>query len=180
MLGEDDEGGEAWGGLPDEAGVGGEPGDVALVAAVEEDGAAGSSPPTAAAHQVPLLEERRRLVLVPDPWKAEVVQPLPEVSRLVLVVSHPISSRPRAGLGPREAGWCQGPRGRGEEADEEESEDAAERMHHRGEVLPVQESTVVESFVGATTQVGHNLYCYIFVIYDVKWIKYGLDVEWKL
>lgn len=58
MLGEDDEGGEAWGGLPDEAGVGGEPGDVALVAAVEEDGAAGSSPPTAAAHQVPLLEER--------------------------------------------------------------------------------------------------------------------------
>jgi hypothetical protein len=32
----------------------------------------------------------------------------------------------------------------------------------------------------STTQVGHNLYCYIFVIYDVKWIKYGLDVEWKL
>lgn len=29
---------EAWGGFLDEAGVGGEPGDVALVAAVEEDG----------------------------------------------------------------------------------------------------------------------------------------------
>ena len=29
---------EAWGGFPDEAGVGGEPGDVALVAAVEEEG----------------------------------------------------------------------------------------------------------------------------------------------
>jgi hypothetical protein len=155
-LGEDDEGGEAWGGLPDEAGVGGEPGDVALVAAVEEDGAAGSSPPTAAAHQVPLLEERSRLVLVlvPDPWKAEVVQPLPEVSRLVLVVSHPISSRPRAGLGPREAGWCQGPRGRGEEADEEEHEDAAERMHHRGEVLPVQESFVGRSEWGTAGPVG--------------------------
>jgi hypothetical protein len=69
-------GGEAWGGLPDEARVGGEPGDVALVAAVEEDGAAGSSPSIVAAHQVPLLEERCLLVLVPDPWKAEVVQPL--------------------------------------------------------------------------------------------------------
>jgi hypothetical protein len=53
-LGEDDEGGEARGGLPDEAGVGGEPGDVALVAAVEEDGSARASPPAAAAHQVPL------------------------------------------------------------------------------------------------------------------------------
>jgi hypothetical protein len=83
-----------------------------------------------------------------------VVQPLPEVSRLVLVVSHPISSRPRAGLGPREAGWCQGPRGRGEEADEEESEDAAERMHHRGEVLPVQESFVGRSEWGTAGLVG--------------------------
>jgi hypothetical protein len=68
-------GDEAWVGIPDEAGVGGEPGDVALVAAVEEDGATGSISSTAAAYQVPLLEEHYRLVLVPDPWKAEVVQP---------------------------------------------------------------------------------------------------------
>lgn len=132
MLSEDDEGGEARGGLPDEAGVGGKPGDVALVAAVEEDGAAGAGPPGAAAHQVSLLEERRLLVLIPDPGKAEMVQPLPEVPGLVLVAPHPISSRPRAGLGPREAGRRQGPRRRGEEADDEEEEEA-ERKHHRGE-----------------------------------------------
>ena len=73
-LGEDDEGGEARGGVPDEAGVGGEPGDVALVAAVEEDGPAGARPPAGAgaAHEVPLLEE---LLLAGE---AEVGQPLPK------------------------------------------------------------------------------------------------------
>jgi hypothetical protein len=61
-----------------------------------------------------------------------MVQPLPEVPGLVLVAPHPIGSRPRVGLGPREAGPRQGPRCRGEKADEDEEEEA-ERTHHRGE-----------------------------------------------
>ena len=103
-LGEDDEGGEARGGLPDEAGVGGEPGDVALVAAVEEDGPAGARPPAGAADEVPLLEE----LLVPDAREAEVVQPLPEVPGLEVVAPGTAVSRsrqpPRPRVGTREAG----------------------------------------------------------------------------
>lgn len=78
MFGEDDKGGEERGDLPDEAGVGGEPLDVALVAAIEEDGAAGVGPLVRRANQVALLEGRQLR-------EAEVVQPLPEVVRFVLV-----------------------------------------------------------------------------------------------
>jgi hypothetical protein len=99
-LGEDDEGGEARGGLPDEAGVGGEPGDVALVAAVEEDGPAGARPAAGAAHEVPLLEE----LLLPDAREAEVVQPLPEVAGLELVASGSGSNSRPPRVGDREAG----------------------------------------------------------------------------
>lgn len=128
-LGEDDEGGEARGGLPDEAGVGGEPGDVALVAAVEEDGAAGARPPAGAAHEVPLLEE---LLLARE---AEVVQPLPEVPGLELVApDDPVSHlRPRPRVGGREAGRReQGPRDGREEAEEEEEQRKTARPMHGG------------------------------------------------
>jgi hypothetical protein len=124
-LGEDDEGGEARGGLPNEAGVGGEPGDVALVAAGEEDGPTRASPPAAAAHQVPLSEERVVIVL-PDPGEAEVVQALLEVPRLVLVVAHSVGPRPRVWVGPRETGRRQRQRG---DRDEEEEQEMEERMH---------------------------------------------------
>lgn len=87
-LGEDDEGGEAGGDVPDEAGVSSEPLDVALVAAVEEDGASGAGPRAGVCDEVALVEGR-------EVGEAEVVQRLPEVAFLVLV-------RPRAVAGPRE------------------------------------------------------------------------------
>lgn len=144
-LGEDDEGGEARSGLPDEAGVGGEPGDVTLVAAVEEDGSARAGPPAAAAHQVPLLEER---VIILDSGEAEVVQPLPEVPRLVIVAPHSVGSRVR--VGPQETGRRQTPRD-GREEDDEKERETVERMH-RGEKEVLHSTTPVSE--PATFPVG--------------------------
>lgn len=77
MFREEDHGAELRRDLPYEARVGGEPGDVTLVAAVDEDGAhPGGTHPVLGADEVPLAKPRQLR-------KAEVVESLLEVSGLV-------------------------------------------------------------------------------------------------
>lgn len=75
MLGEDDESRELRGDFPDEAGVGSEPLDVALVPTVEEDRAV-RGPIIGGSDKVPLLE-------LGEIGEAEVVEVLAVVSGLV-------------------------------------------------------------------------------------------------
>lgn len=77
MLGEENHGAELGSDFPDEACVGGEPGDVALVAAVEEDGTQSiGAHPVLRADEVPLRESR---IL----REAEVIEALREVPGFV-------------------------------------------------------------------------------------------------
>jgi hypothetical protein len=64
-------------------------------------------------------------IVLPDPGEAEVVQPVLEVPRLVLVVAHSVGPRPRVRVGPREAGRSQRQRGNREE----EEQEMEKRMH---------------------------------------------------
>lgn len=77
MLGKKDHGAKARGEFPDEAGVSGEPLDVAFIATVEEDGA--QPHPALGAYQVPLRESR-------ELREAEVVDSLLEESGFVTVL----------------------------------------------------------------------------------------------
>lgn len=74
-----DHGAEARSDFPDEAGISGEPLDVALIAAIEEDGAeALRAHPVLGVDEVPLRESR-------ELREAEVIESLREVSGFVLV-----------------------------------------------------------------------------------------------